>query len=109
MSVGGQSVEGAQKDTRDRLCRFLGAGPFLGKRKCEFKKAASGGTCVRGKAARVPRESATWAGVSGAVPSILPGCVRAEAPTSLRSSSSDPSTPPLTDALGFPRPPASRG
>lgn len=46
VSVGSQSVGGAQKDTGDRLCRFLGGGPFLGKRKCEFKKAASGGTCV---------------------------------------------------------------
>lgn len=46
VSVGSQSVGGAQKDTGDRLCQFLGGGPFLGKRKCEFKKAASGGTCV---------------------------------------------------------------
>lgn len=111
MSVGRRvSRLGEPRKTQEIDCvGFLAGVRFLENASANSRRLLLGERAFRGKAARVPGESATWVGVSGAVLSILPGCVRAKAPTSLRSSSSDPSTPPLTDALGFPRPPAFQG
>lgn len=50
---------------------------FLANASANSRRLLLGERAFRGKVARVPGESVTWAGVPGAVPSILPGCVSA--------------------------------
>lgn len=96
-----------QKDIEDCLCPLLGVGP-LENASANTRRLLPGKRAFRGKVARVPGESGRGQACRGR--SRL-SCPALGASRHLPPSAAPPPirpAPPLTDALGFPRPPTSQ-